>query len=788
MPAHTLVIVESPTKAKTISSYLGKDYKVLSSFGHVRDLPKNGLGIDTENGYTPTYEISTRAQEHVALLQDAAKEVQHIVLATDEDREGEAIAWHLATLLKIPYAQANRIVFHEITKKAILTALENPRTLDINLVNAQQTRRIIDRLVGYELSPFLWKKVGRGLSAGRVQSAAVRLIVEKEREINAFIVTHYWSVHGIFRIHNASVEAELKEWKGRTIEKFFFSDKKTAENTIISLQKLTYTVGEKDSKRVERQPYPPFTTSQFQQAASSRLHMAPKQAMTLAQKLYELGWITYMRTDSVNLSEQFISQSQEWIKSNLGDSYLTGGKRYSNKNKNAQEAHEAIRPTDPSHTPETAFQEFDEAMARVYRLIWERAISSQLPALVVEQTGLQIIGGAQEAVFRATGSVVIFDGWTKILADPRENKILPIASLHDVAIAESITSTYHETEPPPRYNEATLIKALEELGIGRPSTYAPTVSTIVERGYIEKKQDKRLHPNPVAFVVTDLLVSHFPHIIDYGFTAKLENEFDEIAEGTREWVSTIDSFYKPFKKTLLDKINSVSTSRILGKDPSTNLSVIAKSGRFGPYIQLGTAEEKNEIVLLQSPLQKRITKSGKTKKIKGEKPIIVSLPPHLKIDEITLADALSLLSKPPQAESGRIVGTDPETGLTIYAKEGRFGPYVQLGTKEEAISRGDAKPKMASIPKGSTVETVSLETACKALSLPRTVGIYEGKPVIATIGRYGPYIKLGDEMRSIPRQKNYDPFTISLENAIELLSEPKKGKRNFSKKTNNTSK
>jgi DNA topoisomerase-1 len=689
-----LVIVESPAKAKTIEQYLGKSYDVQSSFGHIRDLPKKNLSIDVKDNFKPTYQISDDKQKIVNSLKRHAKGAD-VWLASDEDREGEAIAWHLCEALDLDPKKTKRIVFHEITKPAITHAIENPRTININLVNAQQARRILDRLVGYELSPVLWKKVRPGLSAGRVQSVAVRLIVEREREINSFKVGDSYKVTAEFIGSKIELPAELDSK---------FSDDKKARDFLEDSIKAKFTVDKIDKKPGKRSPGAPFTTSSLQQEAARRLGYSVKQTMTLAQRLYEAGHITYMRTDSTILSEQALSQSKEYIISKYGDKYHAE-RQFKTKQASAQEAHEAIRPT---HFKKDSIPG-DEGQNKLYKLIWRRALSSQMADAELSVTDVTIKVSTRKEVFRAKGEIVNFDGFMKVYGRKGEDVILPELTLNQELKAEEISARQTFTKPGARYSEATLVRKLEELGIGRPSTYAPTISTIQSREYVEKKdleakqrevkiirlKDKeiseiteeenygadraKLVPTPLADVTTDFLTKNFASIVDYDFTAHAEKNFDKIAEGDEKWVDMLKNFYKGFH-VLVEKSENISReestqTKHLGIDPATKKPVLARYGRYGPMLQIGEA-------------------------------------------------------------------TDEE------------------------------KPRFASLPANTTLETVTLEEAMEMFKLPREVGkTKDGEVILANIGRFGPYIKVDKIFVSI---KDHDPLTITETEAQKLYAEKKK--------------
>ncbi len=624
-----LIIVESPTKAKTIGKFLGSGYKVESSYGHVRDLPKSKISINTEANFEPTYTILPKAKEHVLVLKKLASEAEEIILATDEDREGEAIAWHLTKALEIGSSKfevggskkkktsnksniehrtsnVSRIVFHEITKQAIEEALKNPRAIDMNLVDAQQARRILDRLVGYELSPFLWRRVRYGLSAGRVQSVTVRLVVEREREIQSFNKEEYWSIEGDFskKKDKTIFRARLISVDDERLDKMAVKTGDEAEKLIARLKNADYRIKEISSKEVGRNPSPPFTTSTLQQEASGKLGFSAKQTMMLAQNLYENGYITYMRTDSVNLAEQALRQAKKVIDDNFGKNYsLDVPRHFTNRSKGAQEAHEAVRPTDLSKRTEDIRSQ-ERKIQRLYDLIWKRTLASQMKEAILEQTAADIETGDLPAqaggkcVFRANGQRIVFDGFMKVYredengAESGEN-ILPKLEKGEEIKAYEIFPLQHFTEPPPRYTDASLIKTLEAAGIGRPSTYAPTLSTIQDRGYVEKI-DKRYHPIDVGIIVNDILVEHFPEIVDINFTSHIEAELDDIAEGKIAWTEVAREFYGPFKKHLIEKEAEVGRYSEISetKCPHCGKQMQAKFGRFGKFLACPDPESK----------------------------------------------------------------------------------------------------------------------------------------------------------------------------------------------------
>lgn len=607
----TLVIVESPAKAKTISKFLGKKFIVKSSFGHVRDLPKSQMGVDIDNNFEPRYIVSKEKSKVVKELKTAAEKSQNILFASDEDREGEAISWHLAQILKIPEDKAQRITFHEITEQAITEALQNPRGIDLKMVDSQQARRILDRLVGYELSPFLWRKVAKGLSAGRVQSVAVRLVIEREREIQNFKPEEYWTIEGMFSPANDPKEifaGKIVSWQEKKLDKLDIKNKQQVEEILSELHDAKYFVSDVEDKKTKRNPLPPFTTSTLQQEANNRLGFSAKQTMRIAQQLYEgvelgaegsVGLITYMRTDAVNLSNKFISDAQSVIEQEFGKKYLSETiRRFKNKNKNAQEAHEAVRPTEARRTPEKIKNHLDRNQLRLYELIWQRAIATQMASAEISNTAINI-DTDKKCQFRATGQVLVFEGFLKLYPDRTKENILPKVKQGDGLNCLELKPEQHSTEPPARYSDATLVKALEEHNIGRPSTYAPTIATIEDRGYVERDEKKRLKPKDMAFLVNDLLVEHFPKIVDLEFTAQMEEDLDSIARGEKKWQPVIADFYHPFKENLTKKdkelnkkdITEEKTDEICDK---CGKFMIIKTGRYGKFMACsGYPECKN---------------------------------------------------------------------------------------------------------------------------------------------------------------------------------------------------
>ncbi len=758
--AKNLLIVESPAKAKTIEKILGKDFEVKSCYGHIRDLEKDDMGIDVNNHYLPRYKVPDEKERVVKELRQLAKKAGEVWLASDEDREGESISWHLAEVLGLDPATTKRIVFHEITAPAIKKAVDNPRTINMNLVNAQQARRVLDRLVGFELSPVLWRKIGmqRSLSAGRVQSVAVRLIVEREREINHFISESSFKVEAFFKSPDINGKQVIFKADGPSK----LNEQKDAQAFLDSCKSAGYTVGDIQVKPGKRSPAAPFTTSTLQQEASRKMGYSVSRTMILAQKLYESGKITYMRTDSVSLSETALTDISKEINSSYGARYHQP-RKFKNKNESAQEAHEAIRPTYMGdHTIE------DDETKRLYELIWKRTIASQMSDAAFEKTTAKISISTNKEHLTANGEVMQFDGFLKIYNEGKDEEdeentegMLPPLKVGEKLLFVEMLASEKFSRAAPRYTEASLVKKLEELGIGRPSTYAPTISTIMKRNYVEKRdkdgikraaaiftltatneiekeiiqentgaEKSKLFPTDLGMVVTDFLKQHFTKVMDFGFTAKIEQEFDEIAEGKMKWSTMIDGFYKPFHETIehtLETAERAKGERELGMDESTGKRVIARMGRYGPMVQIGdTADET-------------------------EKPRFAKLKQSQSIETISMEEAMQLFSLP------RTLGG--YEGHELAVNVGRFGPYIKLG--EQFIS----------IPKGEDLHEMELDRAIELIKEKQMadapVAFYEELPVTKGKGRFGPFIKWNDLYINIPRAYNFD--TLTQEDINELI-------------------
>ena len=757
MSLKNLVIVESPAKAKTIEKFLGTDYKVLSSYGHIRDLHKKDFSIDIEHDFKPIYEIPAEKKELVATLKKNAKSAETVWLASDEDREGEAISWHLYETLGLKPDNTKRIVFHEITKSAILNAIDNPRSIDMALVDAQQARRVLDRIVGFELSPVLWRKIKRGLSAGRVQSVAVRLIVEREKEIENFKTETYYRVVAEFSHQGHSIRTELSRRLASEAE---------AREFLEACKNATFEVADIQVKELKKSPAAPFTTSTLQQEANRKLGFSVAQTMSIAQKLYEAGHITYMRTDSLNLSGIAIHAISEEIKANMGEQYLRV-RKYHTTSKGAQEAHEAIRPTyiDKHSISGTV------AERRLYDLIWKRAVASQMSEAIVEKTNVSIAISGRKETFVASGEMVKFDGFLKVYIESSDDDdatapegLLPRLEKGDILNAENISASMRYTQHPPRFNEATLVKKLEELGIGRPSTYAPIISTIIAREYVVKGEKEgtprpyttltladgniltanltenvgaekgKLIPTDTGRVVNDFLEEYFPNIMNYNFTAGIEERFDEIAEGKLRWQNEIANFYKPFHESV-EKIANLRLEhrvgeRILGNDPVSGRVVSVKIGRFGPLVQIGTTDD-------------------------ADKPLFASLPADKSVNSITLDEALELFKLP------RTLGEFE--GKEVVVSAGRFGPYVKHDGK------------YVSIPASLSPLSITLEEAQELIEKKRQddsnkiLATYSEESGLQVLnGRFGPYIAFNKKNYKIP--KGTDAASLTLEQCREIIA------------------
>jgi DNA topoisomerase I len=598
-----LIIVESPTKAKTISKFLDKTYKVESSFGHIRDLPKSELGVDVEKNFEPKYVIPTKSKKRVSDLKKLAKQSDQIILAADEDREGEAIAWHLFSALDLEENKVKRIVFHEITKEAIIDAIENPRQIDQRMVDAQQARRILDRLVGYKLSPFLWKKVAKGLSAGRVQSVAVRLIVEREEEIKAFKPQEYWDIEAELEKEKYNFNSKLSKIKGKSLNKFYFKTKEDTEKVLKEIEDSSWEVEKIEAKETKKSPLPPFITSSLQQAANRRFGFSAKQTMMVAQKLYELGHITYMRTDSLNLSSKFKNEAIQYIEENHGGKYVkTGGRAFKSKSKNAQEAHEAIRPSKALNTPEKLELKLDKNQFKLYQLIWQRSVASQMSEAILSTVSVDILTGKEkDYLFKANGQTVKFDGYLKVYPEKVSENELPKLEEKDILELKEIKNNQHFTQAPARYSDASLVKEMEKHGIGRPSTYAPTIATIIDRNYVNRDDKKRLFPTDIAFIVIDLLKKHFEDIVSYKFTAEMENSLDEVSTGKKEWQPVIKNFWEPFHSNLEAKYKELDKQKFSPEEETDEVcdkcgaKMIIKTGRYGKFLACSAFPECKNI-------------------------------------------------------------------------------------------------------------------------------------------------------------------------------------------------
>ena len=765
-----LVIVESPAKAKTIERYLGKEYQVLASYGHVRDLVPKGGAVDPEQGFAMKYQVIDRNKRHIQNIDKALRSADALYLATDPDREGEAISWHVCEVLKERGAlrdkPVHRVVFHEITRAAIQQAIAAPRQLSDSLINAQQARRALDYLVGFNLSPLLWKKIRRGLSAGRVQSPALRLIVEREEEIAAFEPREYWTIKAEAAADAQdgtaqTFQARLARYAGKKVEQFTFANEaavREAEAAINRAADGTLTVAKVEKKQRQRHPAAPFTTSTLQQEAARKLRFSAQKTMSTAQRLYEDGLITYMRTDSVTLAGDAIAELRSLIQDRYGAENLPKSpRRYKTKAKNAQEAHEAVRPTSAARLPGSLEASLPLEQRRLYDLIWKRTVASQMSSAVFDTVGLNLLAGVSGDAnhqFRATGSVLVKPGFMTVYregtddisptkrggpeaAPDRDDRVLPPLEVGDRLELGKLLSEQHFTEPPPRYSEATLVRALEEYGIGRPSTYAAILSTLRDREYVTM-ESRRFVPTEMGKVVNRFLTRHFTNYVDYEFTARMEDRLDAVSRGEREWTPLLGEFWQPFRERV-DQIDSSVTRaqavppRPLGTDPKSGRPVFARFGRYGPMVQVGDAGD-------------------------DAKPDFASLLPGQEIDRITLEEALKLFSRQ------RRLGTDPASGRPVFASRGRYGPYVQLGARGEK-----PKPAYSSLLPGQEVDRIGLEEALQLLRLPRELGETEsGEPVSAGIGRLGPYVRYG---KSYVNLREDNPCTIDLPRALELIAQ-----------------
>lgn len=769
-----LVIVESPSKAKTINKYLGNDYQVLASFGHVRDLPSKDGSVRPDEDFAMTYTVDSDSQKHITAIAKAAKTADAIYLATDPDREGEAISWHVLEVLQEKKAikkntTVQRVVFHEVTKRAVLDAIANPRDIDMNLVNAQQARRALDYLVGFSLSPVLWRKLPGSRSAGRVQSVALRLICEREAEIETFQTQEYWDISAaMLAVGKPAIKARLTEWQGKKLEKFDIPNEESAHSIEAALKTKQYAVSKVEPKQAKRNPAAPFTTSTLQQEASRKLGFSAKKTMQVAQKLYEgvplpsgetAGLITYMRTDSVHLSGEAIAGARQTIERLFGKEYLPDSPRqYTSKAKNAQEAHEAIRPTDPSRTPDSVRSTLDKDQQMLYELVWKRTIASQMASAILDQVVMEFAANDNMAVLRANGSTIRFDGFFALYregqddskGDDDEDRILPNLSVGTPTDAKDIAAAQHFTEPPPRFSEASLVKKLEELGIGRPSTYASILSVLQDRNYV-KLDKKRFIPEGRGRLVNAFLVSFFERYVQPDFTARLEARLDDISAGERDWKEVLHDFWKRFNATIeeskslrvsevLDLLNELLEPYLFPAPknggnpracPSCGTGTLSlRLGRYGAYVSCSGYPECNY-----------------TREVSGS---------AAGQDEESAGVATEL---------PRELGIDPNTGVPVMLKKGPYGVYVQL-------EDGSSKPKRASLLKSMSPETLTLESALTLLSLPRELGSHPdtGKPIVAGMGRFGPYLLHDGKYTSL---KNDDVLTIGINRAVAVLSDAK---------------
>ena len=772
-----LVIVESPAKAKTIGKYLGEDFDVLASYGHVRDLvPKEGA-VDPANGFAMKYRLIEKNEKHVNAIVRALKKADALYLATDPDREGEAISWHLTELLKEKNAldgkDVYRVVFHEITRGAIQEAIAHPRKISDDLVSAQQARRALDYLVGFNLSPLLWKKVQRGLSAGRVQSPALRMIVERELEIEAFKAREYWTIEADVSKEAQPFVSRLVRYRGEKVEQFSFGNEDQArevERTILEAADGKLTTVSVDKKKRRRNPAAPFTTSTLQQEASRKLGFNTQRTMRVAQRLYEglelpgegnVGLISYMRTDSVTLAATAVDEIRQVIHERYGDANVPEAQpEYKNKSKNAQEAHEAIRPTSARRTPESLQNKLDPDQLKLYTLIWQRTMASQMVPAVFDTVALEFAAGPESEDghrFRANGSVLVEPGFIAVYQEGRDDaaveegdRLLPEVNEGDVISLDKLRPEQHFTEPPPRFTEASLVKTLEEYGIGRPSTYASIIATLKNREYVET-DGKRFIPTDIGRIVNGFLTEHFTQYVDYDFTAKLEDDLDAISLGEKDLVPLLDEFWKPFSELVSDKEQSVSREQVaqardLGVDPKSGKPMTVRMGRYGPFVQIGTKDDE-------------------------EKPKFAGLRPGQKMNDITQEEALELFKLP------RTLGETPD-GLPVMASVGRFGPYIRYGDKFVSI-RGDDDPYTIQLPRA--LELIEEKRIADA---NRIIRDFEEEGIQVLHGRYGPYITDRSKNARVPKDR--DPATLSLEECRELLAAaPQRGRRGKKKAAGN---
>jgi DNA topoisomerase I len=765
---HNLVIVESPAKAKTIGKYLGKDFEVMASYGHVRDLvPKEGA-VDPEHGFAMKYQIIERNEKHVNAIVRALKKSDALYLATDPDREGEAISWHLTELLRERDAlngkPVYRVVFYEITKGAIREAIEHPRKISDDLVSAQQARRALDYLVGFNLSPLLWKKVQPGLSAGRVQSPALRMIVERELEIEAFKAREYWSMEADVSKDGQPFVARLVQYRGNKVEQFSFENEESAreaERTLLDAAGGRLTAVKLEKKQRRRNPAPPFTTSTLQQEASRKLGFGAQRTMRVAQKLYEgievpgegnVGLISYMRTDSVTLAATAIEEIRSVIAARYGAANVPGEAReYKTKSKNAQEAHEAIRPTSVARTPESLQGQIDKDQLRLYTLIWQRTMACQMTPAVYDTVALELAAGSDENtphLFRANGSVLVEPGFLAVYQEGQDDvveegdRLLPEVAEGDVVNLDLLRPEQHFTEPPPRYTEASLVKALEEYGIGRPSTYATIIQTLQNREYVEM-DSRRFRPTDIGRIVNGFLTEHFTQYVDYDFTARLEDQLDAVSLGEQDMVPLLDNFWRPFTRLVDEKEESVTREQVamareLGTDPKSGKPVTVRMGRYGPFVQIGTKDDE-------------------------EKPKFAGLRPGQKMNEIKLEEALELFKLP------RKLGSTPD-GQPVSASVGRFGPYIRYGDKYVSI-RGEDDPYTIELPRA-----LELIEEKKIADANRIILDFEDDGIQVLNGRYGPYITNKAKNARVPKDR--DPKTLTLTECRELLAAaPERGRR-----------